>query len=204
MYAAEVADLASATDEFEVAAFAENQDRTRCETRLLDRPVIWVDDLGPLAATHKAVCALGTTRRSGFIGQVERLGFEFATVRHPASVISNTSKLGNGCIVAPGVVVASHARIGRNVILNRGVLVGHHTAVDDTVTLNPGVNVAGAVTIGAGSYLGIGAIVLDRITIGAGALVGAGAVVTRDVPPNTQVVGVPARVVKSGIDGFSR
>jgi len=43
--------------------------------------------------------------------------------------------------------------------------------------------------------------VIDRIRIGTGAIVAAGAVVTRDVPDHVQVAGVPARQVKTGVDG---
>ncbi|TIW04883.1 MAG: sugar O-acetyltransferase, partial [Mesorhizobium sp.] len=42
------------------------------------------------------------------------------------------------------------------------------------------------------------AVILAGISIGAGAIVGAGAVVTRNVPPNTTVVGNPARPVRRG------
>lgn len=48
-----------------------------------------------------------------------------------------------------------------------------------------------------GAYVGVGAIMLPQTTIGENAVVGAGALVTRDVPPGTVVMGVPARVVRT-------
>jgi len=45
-----------------------------------------------------------------------------------------------------------------------------------------------------GASIGSGAVILCGITIGEKALVGAGAVVTRDVPDNSTVTGVPARI----------
>lgn len=45
-------------------------------------------------------------------------------------------------------------------------------------------------------WVGFNATILKGVTVGEGAIVGACAVVTRDVPPNTVVVGNPARVVK--------
>ena len=46
------------------------------------------------------------------------------------------------------------------------------------------------------AYIGTGAIILSGVEIGERAIVGAGAVVTKDVPFNAVVVGVPARVLK--------
>lgn len=45
-------------------------------------------------------------------------------------------------------------------------------------------------------WLGIGVTVLDGVTIGKGAVIGAGAVVTKDIPPYSVAVGVPAKVIK--------
>jgi acetyltransferase-like isoleucine patch superfamily enzyme len=39
--------------------------------------------------------------------------------------------------------------------------------------------------------------VLDGVTIGRGSVIGAGAVVTKDIPPFSVAVGVPARVIKT-------
>jgi UDP-2-acetamido-3-amino-2,3-dideoxy-glucuronate N-acetyltransferase len=47
-----------------------------------------------------------------------------------------------------------------------------------------------------GATVGAGAVVLPGVTIGERAMVGAGAVVTKDVEPDTVVVGNPARVVR--------
>ena len=43
--------------------------------------------------------------------------------------------------------------------------------------------------------IGSGAVIMCGVEIGAGAMIGAGAVVTRDVPPNSLVAGVPARAI---------
>ena len=45
-------------------------------------------------------------------------------------------------------------------------------------------------------WIGVGAVVLDGVTIGKGSVIGAGAVVTKDIPPYSISVGVPARVIK--------
>ncbi len=55
----------------------------------------------------------------------------------------------------------------------------------------------GPIRIGRNVWVGAHATILRNVTIGDGAVVAAGAVVTKDVPPNTVVAGVPARVVKT-------
>jgi UDP-2-acetamido-3-amino-2,3-dideoxy-glucuronate N-acetyltransferase len=49
-----------------------------------------------------------------------------------------------------------------------------------------------------GASIGSGAVILCGVTIGERAMIGAGAVVTRDVPPDAVVAGVPARLRRSG------
>jgi 2,3,4,5-tetrahydropyridine-2-carboxylate N-succinyltransferase len=48
----------------------------------------------------------------------------------------------------------------------------------------------------------MGAIVIERVVIGNGSVVAAGAVVTENVPDNVMVAGIPARIIKHGIDGL--
>ncbi|MGB1775309.1 MAG: gamma carbonic anhydrase family protein, partial [Synechococcus sp.] len=51
-----------------------------------------------------------------------------------------------------------------------------------------------------GCLIGIGAIVLNGVTVGRGAVVAAGSVVTKDVPPATLVMGVPATIKRELTD----
>jgi sugar O-acyltransferase (sialic acid O-acetyltransferase NeuD family) len=201
LFAPEVADIVEDCGEFEVSVFIENWDRARTAETLLGRPVIWFEDAAPLAATHRALCSLGTTKRRQFIEAAVAMGFRFATVIHPTARVSRRSVVEPGSFISAGVVVSAGTKVGRHVVANRGVLVGHDTVIGDYVTLSPGANIAGAVSVGEGTYVGMGAIVLDRIRVGEGAVIAAGAVVTKDVPDRVEVMGVPARIVKELAEG---
>lgn len=201
VFAEEVADLVADCPDLELAGFVENLDRERCHDTLEGLPIHWLDDVATLAETHLAVFGIGTTRRWLFVEQAAGLGFRFATVVHPAAHISPTTSVGEGAVVGPGVCVGARTTIGRHVFLNRGCLIGHHTTVEDYVTVSPGAVVSGLCRVGAAAYVAAGAVVIDRVSVGERSVVGAGAVVTSDVPERVQVVGVPARIVKEGVEG---
>jgi sugar O-acyltransferase (sialic acid O-acetyltransferase NeuD family) len=201
-YAEAVFSLVHETGRFDVEAFVENWDRTKCSQSLCGRPVVWIDEADDFARTHLAICALGTTRRSGFIRQAYAQGFSFATLVHPAASLAPEAGLGEGTIVSPGTVVAAYTTIGKHVVINRGCLIGHHGAISDCCTISPGANIGGSVTIGEGTYVGMGAIILDHVAIGSRCVVGAAALVTRSLPDRVQAVGIPAKITKENIDGL--
>jgi acetyltransferase-like isoleucine patch superfamily enzyme len=81
-----------------------------------------------------------------------------------------------------------------------GTLIGHGSTL---TTLDHALDparradmVPAPVTIGRDVWVGAGVTVVPGVTIGDGAIVGAGAVVTRDVPADTVVAGVPAKVIR--------
>jgi carbonic anhydrase/acetyltransferase-like protein (isoleucine patch superfamily) len=89
-----------------------------------------------------------------------------------------------------------------------GVTIGDGVAIAEQVAIRDSDNhdVVGAtrpsfapVTIGDHVWIGMRATILKGVTIGDGAIVAAGAMVTRDVPPNTLVAGVPATPRRSGV-----
>lgn len=100
-----------------------------------------------------------------------------AVVRGDVEVI----QLGNCVNIQDGAVI--HGDPGKPTILEDYVTVGHRAVVHSA-------------HIESGCLIGIGAIVLDGVRIGAGSIVGAGAVVTKDIPPQSLVVGVPGKVLR--------
>lgn len=201
LFAEEIADVISSIPGYELIGFVEGLDRQRCGRSLLGLPVHWIEDVGTLRDACRAVCAVGSPQRDGFIRQAQERGLAFLTVAHPSAQVFPTVTLGEGCLVGAGVVVGAHTVVGKHVILNRGALIGHHVHIGDYATISPGANIAGKTTIGTHTYVGMGAIILDGISIGSRCLVAAGAVVTRNVPDGTRVMGVPARAQAAKAEG---
>lgn len=89
-----------------------------------------------------------------------------------------------------GVVVHKNAVIGKDCIIMQGVTIGSALRKEASFEQNDV-----APIIGDGVLVGARATVLGNVRIGDGSVIGAGAVVTKSVPANSTVVGVPARVI---------
>lgn len=199
-FAADVAAVAGEVPEWRVAGFVVDRDEAQCESRFCDLPVHWIERLGELLQSASFLGAIGTTRREGVLRRIEQFGGQFASIVHPTAWVAGSAALGAGVLIGPQSAVAAGAQIGEHVLVNRGALIGHHAEVGAFCTISPGANIAGRTRIGRQCYIGLGAVVLDGVEIGDGAIVGAGAVVTKPVPAHTQVLGVPARVVRENVE----
>jgi UDP-perosamine 4-acetyltransferase len=123
-------------------------------------------------------------------------GFDIVAAVHPSAVVSPSARLGRGPTVLPNAVVGADVLIGENVIVNSGAVVEHDCRIGDHVHIASGARLSGGVRVDDGAHVGVGASVIGGVNIGAGAVVGAGAAVIRDVPAESVVVGVPARVLR--------
>jgi bifunctional UDP-N-acetylglucosamine pyrophosphorylase/glucosamine-1-phosphate N-acetyltransferase len=116
--------------------------------------------------------------------------------------------LRKGVHLAKGVHLGNFGEV-KNSYLGAGTKMGHFSYIGDA-QIGPNVNIgAGTITcnldmagrknltkIGAGAFIGSDTMLVAPVEIGEGSATGSGAVVTKDVPPQTLVVGVPARVIR--------
>jgi carbonic anhydrase/acetyltransferase-like protein (isoleucine patch superfamily) len=90
-------------------------------------------------------------------------------------------EIGTCTNIQDGAII--HGDPGKPTILESYVTVGHRAVIHSAY-------------IETGCLIGIGAIILDGVRIGSRSIIGAGCVVTKDVPPRSLMVGVPAKCLR--------
>ncbi len=141
---------------------------------------------------------------------------DLAEVRRLLALLTNR-EIDEGTTVFPPFFT----NVGINIVLGKNVFINHACSmldlggitIEDDVMIGPRVNITsenhpveipqrktlvpGQVIIKRNAWIGAGATILPGITVGENAVVAAGAVVNKDVPDNTVVGGVPAKVIKT-------
>ena len=139
--------------------------------------------------------------------------FQLAKFHLVARIISQLSRFLTGIEIHPG------AKIGKNLFIDHGmgVVIGETSKIGNNVTIyhmatlggiSPSINsndqrqVKRHPTLNDCVVVGSGAQILGPVIIGANAKIGANAVVTKDVPENAVMVGIPAKNVGTATEEF--
>lgn len=113
--------------------------------------------------------------------------------------------IGKDCLIGVFVLIdgvyPERVIIGEHVIIaSRCNLIVHHRDLSDYAGDEDLINKKGyvveSIIIEDNVLIGSDSVILPGVRIGKGSVVGAGSVVTKDVPPNTFVAGVPAKIIK--------
>lgn len=155
--------------------------------------------------TAKTIIGKGATIRSNAVIYTNtKIGDDLESGHNV--VIREQNKIGNNLSIWNNSTIDYGCIIGNNVKIHNNVYIAQYTKIEDDVFLAPGVMIANdphpvctrcmqGPTIKKSARIGINATLMPHITVGKNSLVGAGSVVTKDVPPDSVVSGVPAKVV---------
>lgn len=127
----------------------------------------------------------------------QSISHEFAQAIHPSAQIDRLVQLGQGVQVMPSVVINRATKIGHHCIVNSNATVEHDCTIADFVHIAPGATICGGVTVGEQSLVGANATVLPNCVIGKNVIIGAGTVVTKNIPDNATVIGIPGKIISN-------
>ena len=123
----------------------------------------------------------------------------------PGAIIRDQVELGDGAVIMMGAILNIGAVVGQGTMIDMGAVLGGRATVGKNCHVGAGAVLAGVIEPASATpvvieddvLIGANAVILEGVRVGRGAVVAAGAVVIADVPPETVVAGVPARVIKA-------
>jgi acetyltransferase-like isoleucine patch superfamily enzyme len=123
---------------------------------------------------------------------------------HPLSMIltyGGNIEIGDNCSLNPFAIVYGHGgvRIGNSVRIaaHTVIIPANHNRPSDDIPLDSSGMTCRGIIIDDNVWLGVGCRVLDGVHLSRNVIVGAGSVVSRSMPANATVAGVPARIIKA-------
>jgi len=168
-------------------------DRRRQGDNVLGLCVEYVSHLGDLPPVGHL--AIGDNAvRARLLEELSIYDKKWFSVLHHDATIAVSAHLSAGVFVAARAVVGPDVAMATATIVNHGAVVDHDCILGCCCHVGPNATLGGGVGLGAGVLIGRGSVVLPGIAIGNNSRVGSGAVVTKDVPDNVTVIGVPARI----------
>lgn len=106
----------------------------------------------------------------------------------------------NNCHVHYSTHIGKGTKIaygGIAVVIHKDAIIGENCVIESCVTIGGRSNLKELPVIGDNVFIGTGAKILGNIKIGNNVIIGANAVVIKDVPSNTIVAGVPAKIINN-------
>lgn len=126
----------------------------------------------------------------------------------PGAIIREKVDIGENAVIMMGATINIGAVIGERTMVDMNVVIGGRGTIGSDCHIGAGAVIAGVieppsadpVVIEDDVVIGANAVILEGVRVGKGSVVAAGAVVTKDVPSNTVVAGMPAKVIKTTDD----
>ncbi|MBF8983791.1 NeuD/PglB/VioB family sugar acetyltransferase [Lutibacter sp. B2] len=185
---------------FDVVGFIEEHELKIGKTVINDVSVVACDNnFEELCKDYKVlgvVVPIGSPRiKELIVRKINNIdNLVFPNIIHPNVEYDYSNfNIGEGNILTSGTKITTDVIIGNFNLVNLNSTIGHDTVIGDFNVINPLSSISGNVKIGNCCLIGTGTNILQQIKVGDNSTIGAGSVVTKNVPKNETVVGIPAK-----------
>jgi acetyltransferase-like isoleucine patch superfamily enzyme len=163
----------------------------RCPLQITLAPRVIIDDFAQLIATTREKPGISIGDNS-FVRSFSSIN---AGPPHGFVKIGSNSSIGQGTIIYGngGVKIGNHVMIAGQCFI---VASSHLFDSNDAPMSHQGISAKG-IEIEDNVWIGAGVKILDGVCIGRDSIIGANSVVTKNIPPKSKAVGIPARVIGS-------
>jgi sugar O-acyltransferase (sialic acid O-acetyltransferase NeuD family) len=192
-HAAEIQDYIGAINrhkenpEFRIAGFIDDDPDTYARYQFRAPYLGSIKDHKPKGNCDYIMGIANIVHRKRIIEDFLTAGARFVSVKHPTAYISDSARLGTGCILGPNVNVGPNVSVGDHTLLNSRCSLGHDTVVGKYNFISPNVSLSGGTKVGDENLMGINSATKPGISIGDRNKIEAGMILDRDIGDDTVV-----------------
>jgi len=186
--------------EYRVVAFCVDREY-KTKEQFCGLPVVALEELEEFypTQTHHLFVAIGyrsmRVRRALFL-KAKAKGYPLASYISSQAILDDSNRIGDNCMLLPGVILEPFASIEENCFLNTGVTVCHHSKIRAHSFLAARSLVGGYSEVGENSFLGFQATVIQQLVLAPETLVAANSTLLQNSEESTMYAGSPAKVIK--------
>jgi len=184
---------------FKVTGFYDDNEKKKGMT-ILGVPVLGTaNDLFKQQIDNKyfAVAIGNNNIRRDILEKIRLKGGNTPSLIHSSAGISPYAEIGRGVYIHPKSVIWTRVIIEDDCIISPLSLIAHHSVMKRGSFVSSSSAIGANIIIEENAFIGIGSTIMTGVKkIGKNSIVGAGSVVIKNVPSNSVVAGVPAKIIK--------
>lgn len=136
--------------------------------------------------------ASSTSLRKKVTDHFIKLNYKFTNIIHPSVNLKHV-EIGIGNLIYENALIHPFVKIGNYCVISSNSGVAHETSLGDHVFVGPSSYICGKVKIENEVYIGVGAKILPKLSVGEKTLIGACSLVSKNIPANKKIIGIPGR-----------
>lgn len=165
------------------------------EQKVRDTLVFKFQEMLQSKKSYECIIAIGEPAyREYLYNKIKQHDVALATIIDPRSNISNSARIGAGCIVGPSTFISCNTVLKENIFVEINCIIGHNIFIDNHSVISSCSVIGGGSHIGKSTFIGMNSSIKEKIKIGSNTIIGMASAVFQDVGDGLISTGNPSRV----------